>query len=243
MNTKMQTLLQRIATSAKTFVRTMSRVMAPAPGKMPVNSVNINALLLHLCDFDQQTYRYVTRWLAYPLQKPGAKMQHALIINGAEGTGKSLFFGRVMATIYGDAARLVNSNGIDSRFNEWASGARFVVSEGRLTRLAGLKALIAGDQVQINQKHREPRVEPNTMNFVFVTSSPDFLPLSLADRRFVAVEAPPAREALFYKAVAEEIANGGAHAFRAYLMGLDLADFNQFSAPPRARAGAAAVAA
>ncbi|MFP3354887.1 VapE family protein, partial [Pseudoalteromonas sp. SIMBA_153] len=63
----------------------------------------ITDLLLHLCEGDQTIYDWVIRWLAIPLQRPGTKLDTALIFHGEiQGAGKSLFFDRIMTRIYGD---------------------------------------------------------------------------------------------------------------------------------------------
>lgn len=228
-------LKKRIAHAIKTFVHTMGRILDRRPRTIPANCTNIHALLMHLCDFDQQVYRYVIKWLAYPVQNPGAKMQSALVINGARGAGASIFFERVMCPLYYIQARKIRSESFIGRLNLWASGARFVVIDGEFSDDVAdhLKALVSTDKVTINTKGLPEKIEQSQANYVLLTSSPGFLPVSSAHRRFMVIETPPAREALFYKAVAAEIENDGVEAFRRYLRsGVDLADFNQFSRPP-----------
>ncbi len=227
--------LRAIATSAKTFVRTISRIISPARGgSMSAQCVNINALLMHLCDFDQPTYRYIIKWLAYPLQNPGAKMERAILMNGEPGTGSKIFFERVIAKIYGSSARIVHPRAADGHFASWTGGAAFVVVDGAVSKAAmsKFKKLMTSVLVVSNFGY-EMESETNCMNFVFLTHSSEFLPLSAVSQRFFAVEAPPARERLFYDAVLAEIANGGVEAFSRYLKHeVNLEGFNQFSAPP-----------
>jgi len=237
MKTDFNISLKHFAVLAKIFARAIGRIMSALPPRsMPSNCVNINALLLHLCDFDQATYRYVIKWLALPLQYPGTKMQYALLVNGPQGTGASLFFERVVGSLYGHAAKNLTHHDLHPRFNAWALGARFITIDGNLTRstLAALKALVTESSVKVSQRALPDRLEANQMNLVFITSSPDFMPEAAhCDRRFMVIEAPPKRERLFYLAVAEEIDNGGAAAFRDYLLHrVDLSDFNRFSEPP-----------
>lgn len=229
---------KQIASAFKSFVHTMDRILTTRPRAIPANCVNINALLMHLCDFDQQVYRYVIKWLAYPIQNPGAKMQSALVINGARGAGASMFFERVMCPVYYIQARKIHAESFIGRYNPWASAARFVVIDGAFSDNVAdhLRALISTDEVTVNAKGLPEKIEQSQANYVLLTSSPGFLPISPTHRRFLVIETPPAREALFYKAVAAEIENGGVEAFRRYLRsGVDLADFNQFSRPPIAR--------
>lgn len=229
------TTISRLAESSKLLVRTLGLLTRPIPRRMPSTCTNINALLLHLCDFDHELYAYVLKWLAYPLRHPGAKMSRALVFNGGEGSGKSLFFNRIVAPLYGDRARVVSESRLHSSFNPWASDALLVLAEGEFTKHArtALKRLISSDIASIEVQGAEPRIEPNHMNFVFISSAPDFLPADVGDRRFVVIEVPPARGPIFYRAVRDELDNGGVAAFREYLVrGIDLGTFDQYTLPP-----------
>lgn len=208
---------------------------AGQPHQQPTHCGNINALLLHLCDFDYELHGWVLQWLAYPLRNPGAKMERGLIVNGGEGTGKTLFFEHVIASLYGDAARHIGERRLASVFSPWMPAARYVVVEGILSRrcVPTLKYLVSSQFVTIEQKGKEPYTVENEMNFVFLSGSDNFLPPSLNERRFVVIEAPPKREPRFYRAVADEINNGGVDVFRDYLVHhLDMDGFHQYTKPP-----------
>lgn len=229
-------LLPRLARSLKSFVRMIGKIMAPATRAIPASCININTLLLHLCDWDQCTYRYVLKWLAYPLQNPGAKMQYALVVNGELGTGAAMFFENVIGPIYGDTARNIQAASLEGTLSSWATGARFITVNGAFTDRAAaiLKGLIISDTLRVRAPYAtQSHNEKNCMNFVFLSGSRGFLPVGAGNRRFMVIETPPARERLFYMAVAAEIQAGGAEAFRDYLMSaVDLGDFNQFCEPP-----------
>ena len=52
-------------------------------------------LLEYLCSEEKNSrivFDWVLKWIAYPIQHPGAKMRTALIFHGPQGTGKNLFF-------------------------------------------------------------------------------------------------------------------------------------------------------
>lgn len=209
--------------------------LAGQPQQQPPHCGNINALLLHLCDFDYELHAWVLRWLAYPLRNPGAKMERGLIVNGGEGTGKTLFFEHVIARLYGDAARHISERKLIGVFSPWMPSARYVVVEGMLSRrgVHALNHMISSQFVTIEEKGKSAYGVENEMNFVFLSGSDNFLPPTLNDRRFVVIEAPPRRETRFYRAVADEINNGGVEVFRDYLMQhLDMDGFHQYTKPP-----------
>ena len=61
--------MKNLFTAIKAFFRSLT---ANAPvTQAPTSCGNINALLLHLCDFDHALHMWVLRWLAFPLQNPG----------------------------------------------------------------------------------------------------------------------------------------------------------------------------
>jgi hypothetical protein len=215
----------------------LQRAFAAPTDTRPAHCGNILTLLAHLCDMDEDVRVWVLRWLAYPLRNPGAKMATALIFNGGEASGKTLFFARVVAQLYGSNAAKVRPSDLHSKFNPWAVGANLVLVEGEYAprHIERMKALITVSPVEINVRGQVPRTVPNRLNFIHTTSRDDFLPMEVGNRRFVVVKVPPARPRAFYEAILHEMANGGIDAFRDYLMhGLDMGDFNENTLPPPA---------
>jgi predicted P-loop ATPase len=192
-------------------------------------------LLAHLCDMDDELRLWVLRWLAYLLRNPGAKMSTALVFNGGEGSGKSLFLNFVVAEIYGEVAAKIRPRDLYRVLNGRIEGASLAVVDGEFERshLARMKAAMAAESFTVEREGQAPKVVRNRLNFIYVTSSPDFLPADTGDRRFTVIEVPPARQRAFYQAVVHEISEGGADAFRDYLMhGLDMGTFNERTLPP-----------
>jgi len=55
---------------------------------------NLIDLLRYMCAGDKEPeklFDWVLRWLAYPIQRPGAKMRTTLVLHGPQGTGKTCF--------------------------------------------------------------------------------------------------------------------------------------------------------
>lgn len=229
--------MKLIFRNLKNLVRSIAVIVNKPRAHLPPHCGNINSLLLHLCDFDAELHKWVLQWIAYPLRNPGAKMGTCLLINGGEGTGKNLFFEGVVAKLYGDAARVLPGTRLFEAYKPWADSARFVVIDGDYSTPAAihLKALVTNDRVFLDKKPAPPKMVPNHMNFVFVSGEFDFLPAGAQDRRFMVIEAPPAQKPFFYRAVANEIQNGGIDAFHEFLMfKLDMTGFDTHTLPPAA---------
>lgn len=202
----------------------------------------ILALLESLCgteDNVDECVMWILRWLAFPLQKPGAKMQTALLMFGEkQGTGKSLFFQDVMAPIYGEYGTVASQHQLDSTFTAWRSRKLFVLFEEVLSRddkyshNGTLKYMITGAKMSINQKNLPERTEMNHMNGVFLSNEPQPIPIELEDRRFMVVEARNRQSKEFYDQIAAAIKAGAVEAFYDFLLRLPLDGFNEHTKPP-----------
>lgn len=185
----------------------------------------------------QAVYDWVLRWLAYPIQHPGAKMKTALVLHGPQGAGKNMFFESVMA-IYGQYGRVVDQNAIEDKFNDWASKKLFLIADEVVARAElfhvknKLKHFVTGDWIRINPKNVAAYDERNHANLVFLSNEAQPLVLEPGDRRYAVIWTPPELPEKFYGLVKTEIANGGIEALHDYLLNLDLGDFASHTRPP-----------
>lgn len=197
-------------------------------------------LLHYLCSSEKNSreiYAWVLKWLAYPIQHPGAKMRTALIFHGPQGAGKNLFFETVMA-IYGEYGRIVDQAAIEDKFNDWASRKLFLIADEVVARAElfhiknKLKSLITGEWIRINPKNVAAHDEKNHVNLVFLSNERQPLVLEEDDRRFAVVWTPDKLPQEFYGEVRAELDAGGRAALHHYLLNLDLGDFNEHTKPP-----------
>jgi putative DNA primase/helicase len=206
-------------------------------------------LLRFLCSDDRnprELYDWVLRWLAYPIQHPGAKMKTALVMHGGSGAGKNLYFEAYMA-IFGEYGRVIDQNAIDDKFNDWAERKLFLLADEVIARADlyqtknKLKSLVTGDWIRINPKTIAAHDERNHVNIVFLSNEGQPVVLEEDDRRYTVIWTPVKRAALpsggiaddaFYRAVREERDHGGIAALHDYLLTLDLGDFDAGALPP-----------
>lgn len=184
-----------------------------------------------LCEGDEAAMDYLTCWLAWPLQHPGAKLRSAIVMHGPQGTGKSLLF-ETMCRIYGEYADIVGQTEIDSPYTGWASRKLFVVAdevEGntRFSRTRNrLKALITGDWIGIEEKYRARRIEQNHMNLVFLSNEDTPVVVEQGDRRYSVFYVEQVQEPEYYQRLVDERDDGGDAAFYAYLLAYDTSHFD-----------------
>lgn len=214
--------------------------MTPKAGKCD----NLLALLEYLCGGEGKTeiYEWVLRWMAYPLQHPGAKMNSAIIMHGPQGTGKSAVF-QTYAKIYGDYATVLNQRGLEDKFNaDWADSKLFILAEEVVTRAEmwhiknELKELVTGEWIRINPKNIAAYRQRNQVNIVYLSNENQPLPIENDDRRHLVVWTPQNLSESYYDEVFLELEQGGAEAFYHHLLNLDLKDFHPKKRPPMTEA-------
>lgn len=198
-------------------------------------------LLYDLCggeDNAKEIGDWLIKWLAYPLQHPGAKMQTAVLMFGEkQGTGKSLLFEGIVRPIYGEYGGTAGQHQLDSTFTAWKSRKTFMVFEEVLSRddryshIGTLKHMITGRDMRINPKGLPERVESNHLNSVFLSNESQPIPIELEDRRFLVIEA---RNKLTEERVNRFRAwmeQGLSAAFYHFLLNYPLGDFNPHTKP------------
>lgn len=208
----------------------------PKPGNFQM----LLSVLHHMCSGENNALdlaTWVIKWLAYPIQNPGAKMRTTLVLHGPQGTGKNLFFEAVMA-IYGQYGRVIDQSAVEDKFNDWASKKLFLIADEVVARSDlyhiknKLKAFITGEWIRVNPKHMAPYEERNHVNLVFLSNERMPVVIEEDDRRHCVIWTPPKKDAEFYKKVGEEIESGGIQALHHWLLSIDLGDFNEHAKPP-----------
>ena len=203
----------------------------PAPGPSDL----IKAHILHLCGGDIDLAQWMTSWMAYPLQHPGAKLQTALIIHGTFGTGKNLLFD-AYSRLFDPYSIALNQQILDGRFTDWMSRKCFILADEVIANASQgavknrLKAMVTSDWFTIEEKNLPCRQERNHSNMVFLSNNDMPLIMDLKDRRYVVIRCDSVREPDYYVALAQQISN--LPAFLDFLLSHDCGEFHEHSKPP-----------
>lgn len=138
----------------------------------------------------EEEQRLLIDFMAWVVQKPGQKINWALLVQGAQGVGKS-YFGVVMQNVLGHMAKNVEPMSLAGRFTSWAHGSLLVIieeiriaGENRYELVDRLKPFISNTAIQIEEKGRDQRTVPNFTSYMMFTNHKDALPLSEGDRRY-----------------------------------------------------------
>lgn len=207
-------------------------------------------LLEHLCSrchgggghaSVHEVMQWVLRWLALPLQRPGAKPRSALVFHGPQGTGKNLFFD-VIRGIYGKYGVMVGQTEIEEKYNGWLSAKLLVIGNEVVSRQElyhnknRLKWIITEENIPIRTMHTDTRWESNHANVVFLSNERQPVVLEIGDRRYLVVYTPTPEDKGLYEEVRDFLAAGGAGKFFHYLLHYDLGDFDEHTKPPMTEA-------
>lgn len=196
--------------------------------------------LQHMCSGERNSrelFDWVLKWIAYPIQHPGAKMKSTVVVHGPQGTGKNLFFESVMA-IYGKYGRILDQSALQDKHNDCFSRKLFMIADEVIAQKERydiknlLKTLITGTWIRINPKHVAAYEEANHVNLVFLSNESMPVVLEEDDRRHCVIWTPPKKPPEFYEALLHEIDDGGVEALHDYLLHLPLDKFNPGCMPP-----------
>jgi Family of unknown function (DUF5906)/Bifunctional DNA primase/polymerase, N-terminal/Primase C terminal 2 (PriCT-2) len=166
----------------------------------------------------------VLDYLALLTQRPADKIHFALLIRGAQGTGKS-WVGNLMEQIIGKPNVVRPSNDeVTSKWTRWMEGAQLAIVEelmaiGRLEVANRLKPVITDATIRIEEKNCSIYSIPNKLNFLCFTNHDDALKMEHGDRRWLVVFSPATRrEPEYYARLFGYLEDGGACFVKHWLM-------------------------
>jgi hypothetical protein len=189
---------------------------------------------------------HIIKWCAHRVQKPGQKVRHALVIGGAQGTGKDTIFETMLPALGVWNCGSIPPDKIFSQFNEHAAKVFVRINEvadlhdaSRWKFYEATKNLISGvpDYIGVNQKYGVEYYARNCTGIVMTTNHPETgLYLPPEDRRHFVVETIPLWEgsAEYFRQLWNWVlkCNGHSH-IAAYLHSVDISSFDPDAPPPK----------
>ncbi|SFL29019.1 hypothetical protein SAMN05216302_105411 [Nitrosomonas aestuarii] len=194
----------------------------------------INDYLLEvICDGDEKSHRYLIRFIAHALQKPEEKPGILIVLLGGQGTGKGTL-GRILRKIWSATYLQVhNIDAVTGNFNASLECAFIVFMDEAL--FAGdrratdqLKSLVTEPVIYINEKHQPARQTSSFHRFFAATNADHFKNTERDDRRDFVLRVSEARkhDHEYWRALNNEIENGGIEGVVYDLLAMDLSEFN-----------------
>ncbi|MDA8350999.1 MAG: DUF5906 domain-containing protein [Pseudomonadota bacterium] len=205
--------------------------------------------LAHLQRVFPEEAAHITKWLAYRIQHPGEKINHALVFGGDEEIGKDTILEPIRYTVGPWNVSEVSPQQILGRFNSYVKSVILRVSEardlGEIDRYAlheHLKTLIAAppDVLRCDEKNLREYSVLNVCGVIITTNHVDGIYLQSDSRRYfvawselVKENFPPHYWQDLYHWYHSE---GGIGHVAAYLGSFDLSDFDPKAPPPKTAA-------
>jgi hypothetical protein len=135
--------------------------------------------------------------LAFMVQFPGKKINHGILLGGAEGIGKDSWLAPVLSAIGTHNVRVIHGEDLAGDFQGWLAGSKMVVvnevrfgSHRDREKIAErLKPLAAAppDELHVNEKNLRPYWVPNRVQLVGMTNHRDAIHAADGTRRYFCV--------------------------------------------------------
>ncbi len=177
-------------------------------------------------------------WQALPLQQLGTKLATAVVMHGAQGTGKNLYFD-AWRDLYGAYGITVTQTELEDKYNGWVSRKMAAVGDEVVSRAEmyhnknRLKLIVTQrDKFAIRDLYAAVRWESNHMNVVFLSNESEPLVLEDRDRRYLVIYTPLEAPVELYQRVRDFLAAGGLAKWLDFLQQYDIGDFDAHAKPP-----------
>lgn len=187
----------------------------------------------NIADGNKAVYDYIIAWMAHTVQHPDNLVGVAIVMKGSMGVGKGVYadeFGKLFGRHYmllNDSGQLVgkfNGHMKDKclLFADEAFWAGDKAAEGKL------KSMITEPTITIEMKGKDAYSVKNNLHMIFATNNEWSAPAGPRERRFFVIEVGSKHEQdhPYFKAICDQMDNGGREALLHYLKNYDVSDIN-----------------
>jgi len=234
-------------------VKIVNLFRAPAP--IEGDGTRAGVWNSHLRTIYPHDAEHIERWLAHRIQRPGEKINHALVLGGAQGIGKDTTLEPVKHGVGPWNWQEISPAQMMGRFNGWAKAVVVRVSEARdlgdVDRFGFYdhsKVYIAAppDVLRVDEKNLREHPVFNVAGIIITTNhKTDGIYLPADDRRHYVAWSDATKEqfdASYWRELWQWYGDGGIGHVVDYLRRMDLSDFDPKAPPPKTPAFHAIVA-
>ena len=194
-------------------------------------------VLNNICNGDEEAYQYLRKWLCYIFQHPD-EVHTALVLCGSQGVGKNSFVEPLGVLLGAHFAPLSSIAELVSNFNYHLKNAVLIHANealwgGNKKEIGTVKAMITEQTCLIEGKGKD-RIVVRNFKHIILSSNEDWpVHLDPDDRRFFVLNVSDKRKEdhIYFKAINEELNNGGYEALLYELLHEDLTGFNPRKLP------------
>lgn len=191
---------------------------------------------------------HLIAWLAHRVQRPGEKINHALVLIGPQGVGKDTIIQGAIPAIGPWNVQEVSPNQLMARFNSFLKSTVLRVSEARDLGDADryrlyehLKTYTAAppDVLRCDEKNIREYMIPNVCGVVITSNHTDGVYLPADDRRHYVAATELTKTDFsedYWNSIYAWFEEGGYEHVAAYLTHVDISHFNPKAPPPKTAA-------
>lgn len=207
----------------------------PEPGDC---SLYLDLLKNVICNGNDEHYRYLLAYMAHGVQKPSERPETAIVLKGGRGTGKGTAihgYGSLFGPHY---LHISNSKHLIGNFNAHLKNKIIVLADeafwgGNKQGESTLKSLITEPYLLIEHKGKDAFPIRNLLRFFFASNEEWVIPAGTDERRFFVLEVSDEKkqDRVYFKAIKDQMENGGKEDLLLYLMNYDISDIDLRNIP------------
>jgi hypothetical protein len=211
--------------------------VVPKPGVWSLMQAHI---LQVVCSGNRVFFDYLIRWMAYRVQHPGQPLGVAVALLGAQGAGKGIV-ARTFGGLFGKHfAHITHGDQLTGRFNSSLATSCVVFLDeafwaGDRKSEGVLKGLITEPTFQLEKKFRDPITVCNRLSIIVASNNDWAVPAGVGDRRWFVLNVANTYAGMahpnYWKALYQEVENGGEAAMLHDLLAMDLGQFDVRAIP------------
>lgn len=198
----------------------------------------LDHLKFNICSGDENHYAYLLTWMAAAIQKPDEPAGTAVVLRGAQGTGKGVFakhFGHIFGQHF---LHVTHSKHLVGNFNSHLRDCVLMFADeaiyaGDKKNESALKALITEEQLMIEGKGVDVEFSRNFIHIIMASNEEWVVPVDMDDRRFFVLDVSEAHkeDRQYFQEIRKELESGGYEALLHFLLSYDISGFDTSSAP------------
>jgi hypothetical protein len=182
---------------------------------------------------DSDLYLYIIRWMASLVQHPSELIGTSLVLRGKQGVGKGVFvteFGKLLGQHF---LPLHHARHLTGHFNSHLKDKLLVFSDegfwaGDKQGEGALKALVTESRLPIEFKGKDVITVKNHVHLIVASNNDWVVPTGFGERRFCVIDVNDAHkdDHSYFRAITDQMNNGGREALLYHLQHIDLSDVN-----------------
>jgi hypothetical protein len=192
----------------------------------------------NICAHNEGHAEYLLNWMARAVQEPGTPGEVAVILRGTEGVGKGVFavqFGQLFGPHF---LQVSQASHLTGNFNNHLHGCSVLFADealfaGDRSHDSVLKTHITEPTLQIEPKGVDSFVVPNCLHILMSSNESWVVPAGADARRYFVLDVGTEhkRDFAYFRAIIDQMKDGGREALLHYLLQRDLTGFDVRAVP------------